>query len=131
MSWITIAWSMEASACLTLAFMHLVIWIRQRASLGHLLFSVAAISIAGVAFGELSMMRSTTPHHFGLALRWVHLPLGLVMISVVLFVHVYFGTGRTWLLCLVCATRVLALVVNFSVWPNLNYSAITALRQLQ
>src|SRR3954447_20535841 len=119
MSWITIAWSMEASACLTLAFMHGVIWIRQRANLGHLLFSVAAISIAGVAFGELAMMRSTTPHQFGLALRWIHIPLRLVMLSVVLFVRVYFGTGRTWLLGLVCAVRVLVLIVNFCVWPNL------------
>ncbi|MBV8224239.1 MAG: hypothetical protein JO232_03505 [Verrucomicrobia bacterium] len=29
MSWITIAWSMAASACLTLAILHLLIWCRQ------------------------------------------------------------------------------------------------------
>ena len=32
---------------------------------------------------------------------------------------------------LICALRVLALIINFCVWPNLNYSAITGLRHVR
>jgi hypothetical protein len=37
-----IAWSMAASACLTLAIIHLVIWLRQTDQRAHLLFSVTS-----------------------------------------------------------------------------------------
>jgi hypothetical protein len=41
--WIlAIVWSMEASACLTLAVMHLVIWFKQPEQPANLLFSIIA-----------------------------------------------------------------------------------------
>jgi hypothetical protein len=49
MSWITIAWSMGASACFTLAMLHLVIWCKQTDQWAHLLFSVTAISATAFA----------------------------------------------------------------------------------
>ena len=52
MSWITIAWSMAASACLTLAILHLLIWCRQPDQWAHLLFSTTAISTAAMAAVE-------------------------------------------------------------------------------
>ena len=61
MSWLTVIWSMAASASLTLALMHLAIWIKQRNNLSHLLFSVAAIAVAGIAAGELAMMLPGRP----------------------------------------------------------------------
>jgi PAS domain S-box-containing protein len=130
MSWLTVIWSMAASACLTLALMHLAIWVKQRSNLSHLLFSVAATAVAGVAAGELKMMLAQTPEQFGMALRWVHLPICILIISLVGFVRVYFGSGRTWLGGLVCGIRLLLLIVNFSVWPNLNYKVITGLRHV-
>jgi PAS domain S-box-containing protein len=54
MNWTTIAWSMGASACLTLAIVHLVIWFKQTDQLAHLLFSVTAISVAAMGY-ELSL----------------------------------------------------------------------------
>ena len=53
MSWTTIAWSMGASACLTLAIVHLVLWCKQTDQWAHLLFSVTAISVAAIAALEL------------------------------------------------------------------------------
>ena len=127
MSWLTVIWSMAASASLTLALMHLAIWIKQRSNLSHLLLSVAAIAVAGIAACELGMMLSQTPEQFGHALRWMQVPLCILIISLVGFVRVYFRSGRVWLGWLACALRVLALIVNFSVWPNLNYRTITGL----
>ena len=53
MSWTTIAWSLGASACLTLAVVHLVLWRKQTDQWAHLLFSVTAISVAAIAALEL------------------------------------------------------------------------------
>jgi hypothetical protein len=49
MSWTTIAWSMVASACLTLAIVNLVIWFKQTTQLAHLMFSATAVSVAAIA----------------------------------------------------------------------------------
>jgi two-component system, LuxR family, sensor kinase FixL len=130
MSWITIAWSMAASACLTLAIVHLVIWLRQTDQLAHLLFSVTAISVTAIAACELLMMRAQTTEQFGTVLRWAHLPLFFAVVSVVGFVRFYFRAGRPWLAYTVCGLRLLALIINFFSVPNLNYKQITALRHL-
>jgi two-component system, LuxR family, sensor kinase FixL len=46
MSWVTIIWSMVASACLTLAAMHLLVWYKKRAAWANLLFALAAVATA-------------------------------------------------------------------------------------
>jgi hypothetical protein len=42
MSWVTVVWSMIVSACLTLAGLHVLVWLRQRKAWGNLLFSLSA-----------------------------------------------------------------------------------------
>jgi len=46
MSWVTIIWSMVACACLTLAAMNLLVWVKKRKAWVNLLFSLAAASTA-------------------------------------------------------------------------------------
>ena len=41
MSWITIVWSMNAAACLTLAGIYLLVWCKQRENWVHLYFRSA------------------------------------------------------------------------------------------
>ena len=127
MHWLTIIWSVSASACLTLALIHLGIWLKGRSNLAHLLFSIVAISVAGVGVGEMLMLGASTPEEFGLYMRWTHVPLFVTFVSIVGFIHVYFGTGRTWLWWAVVVVRSVVLIVNFSVSPNVNYARIDAL----
>src|SRR5688500_10185762 len=124
MRWLTIIWSGIASAYLTLGLIHLGIWLKDRSNLSHLLFAVVAIAVAGVSVGELLMWGARTPEEFGLYMRWTHVPLFVTIVGVVAFVHVYLGTGRAWLAWAVIAVRSVILVVNFSVWPNINYARI-------
>lgn len=49
MNWTTIAWSVGASAYLTLAIVHLVIWCKQTDQRVHLLFSVTALLVSTAA----------------------------------------------------------------------------------
>jgi two-component system sensor kinase FixL len=130
MSWITIVWSMAASACITLAMVHLVIWFKQTALLAHLLFSVTAISVAAIAAGELLIMHAKTTEQFGRAVWWTHLPVFCAVVSIVAFVRLYLHSGRPWLGYAVCGLRLLALIINFFSVPNLNYKEITGLRRL-
>jgi len=131
MSWVTIIWSMVASACLTLAALHLLVWCRNRAVWASLAFASAAMAVAGMAAGELWMMRAETVGEFGLALRWFHVPGWVLIVSLVGFVRVYLKAGRLWLAWAVCGVRTLSLILDFIFTPNLNYREITALRHIR
>ena len=130
MSWVTIVWSMVASACLTLAAMHLLVWSRRRTAWAHLLFSLSAAGTAAYAACELQMMRAETPAEFGLALRWAHVPVWVTIVSLVAFARLYLRAGRLWLAWTVCGLRTLSLLLNFGPAPNVNYREIFALRHL-
>src|SRR3954466_10042065 len=124
-------WLMAASACTTLALIHLVVWLLHRRNRVHLLFAVAAAAVAGVAVCEVVLMRAVTPEQFGARLRWTHVPFFFAMVSIVWFVRTSFGAGRLWLLWTICALRFLCLVLNFVFSPNFNYSRIDAVRQVE
>ena len=131
LSWVTIIWSAAASACLTLALVHLVIWLKQPRQYAHLVFSALAVSVAAIAACELLLMRAQTPVLFGEILRWRHIPVSILIILVVLYVRLYFRAGSLWLAGGACVLRLLALAINFHVEPNLNYGQITGLRQVE
>ncbi len=130
MSSVTVVWSMIASACLTLAAMHLLVWFRRRTAWAHLFFSLSAAGTAAYAGCELSMMRAETPAAFGLAFRWAHVPGWVTVVSLVAFARLYLRAGRSWLAWTVCGVRTLSLLLNFGPAPNLNYREISALRHV-
>jgi two-component system sensor kinase FixL len=131
MSWITIIWAMIASACLTLAMVHLVIWFQQTKRRAHLLFSVTAISVGAIAACELLAMHAQSPEQLGRVIWWGQLPVFFAIVSIVGFVRLYFNAGRPWLGYAVCGLRLLALIINFFSAPNLNYKQITGLRHVR
>lgn len=130
MSWVTIIWSMTAATCLTLAGVHLLVWLRARDSWINVLFTVCAVAAAAHAGFELGMMRATTTEQYGAALRWSHLPGAVLVVALVWFARLYLRAGRLWLAWLVCGLRTLALALNFVFSPNLNFREITSLRQI-
>jgi PAS domain S-box-containing protein len=129
-SWITVIFSMSAASCLTLGGVHLLRWLRGGGAWTSLLFSISAMAAAATAAFDLLMSRAQTPAQFGEILRWLHVPVWVMVVSLAWFLRFYLGTGRTWLLWLVCGSRTAALVLNFLFSPNLNFREITALRGL-
>ncbi len=121
---------MVASACLTLALMHLLIWLKRRQARASLWFFVSATGTCLLALDELWMMQSQTIAGYTLAIRWLHPPAFLVIVGLVCFVRVYLRAGRPWLAWSVIGVRTLSLVLNFILTPNLNYSRITGLHQV-
>jgi len=124
MSPITIIWSMNASACLTLAGVNFLSWCRNREAWANLLFSLTATSTAAFAFCELWMMRADAPAEFATVLKWGHVAVWLLLVSLVLFVWLYLKAGRLWLAWTACGLRTLALLLNFLTGQNLNYRQI-------
>ena len=76
------------------------------------------------------MMRAETPAQFATALRWLHVPVWVLILSLVGFVRLHLRAGRPWLAWTICAVRTLALLLNFLVGQNLNYREVTGLRHI-
>lgn len=130
MSWVTVIWAMVASACLTLAGMHFLVWCRQRDAWGNLFFSLLATGTALFAACEFWMMRSHTPEEYTAAVRWIHVPVWVMIVSLVCFIRFYLRAGRPWLAWTACGLRTLSLLINFLSEHNLNYTKINALRNV-
>ena len=130
MSWITIVWSMNAAACLTLAGIYLLVWCKQREGWAYLVLSCNAVAGATLTAFELALLRAQTTEQYGVILRWAQLPVWVLVVSLVVFVRLYLRAGRPWLAWSVCGARTLALILNFIFVPNLSYRQITSLRQV-
>jgi len=128
MSWITIVWSMNAAACLTLAAIYLVVWCKQRQVLAHLVFSITAVAAAAIAGFELAMMHAGTVGQYEALIRWIHVPVWVLTVAFVAFVRLYLHAGRPWLAWSICGLRTVVLILNFILTPNLNFRRITSLR---
>jgi two-component system sensor kinase FixL len=131
MSWVTVIFSMTASACLTTALIHFFIWWRKRGEWAYLLFATAALSTAAFAFCDLAEMHAQSPAQYGAAVRWAQFSLWAVILSLAGFVWFYLRAGRLWLLWSICGLRTAAVLLNFLSGPDLNYRQINSLRHIQ
>jgi len=130
MSLVTVLWSMEAAAALTLGASYGLVWLADRRNLANLMFCLLAVAVAGVARAEVGMMHSATVAEHGEWIRWAQLSLFVALIAQLLFVHYYLGTGRLWLLWTIIAACTAVLIGNFLVYPNFNWLQISTLRHV-
>ena len=89
---------------------------------------MTAASVAVFSIFELRMMRAAAPDDYAVTLRWAHLPLFTLFVSIVGFVHLYFRSGKLWLGVAACGLRAVALVLNFSTGVNVNFEEVTAMQ---
>jgi signal transduction histidine kinase len=130
MSWITILCAMIAASCLTVAAVHLFVWLRSRDAWMNLLLANCAVSAAAVVAFDVALMHAETPTQFAVMLRWLHVPLAWALISTMFFARAYLEAGRNWLLWLTVAMRLVVLALNFAVPVNLNFREITAIQSV-
>ncbi len=121
---------MIAGACFTFGAVHLMAWLNEVGEREHLAFFAVAMSLGTLTLFELGIMRAATPQEAASLVRWAHVPVTTAVISIVAFLHFYFGSRRLWLGYAAVGLRLLATAVNFSVEPNLNYSSITDLHTI-
>ena len=128
MSWITVVWSMNAAACLTLAAFYGVVWCKQRDNGVHLLFSCSAVAAAAISAFELWMTNARTVEQYELLVRWIHVPTWILIVSFVAFVRLYLHAGRAWMAWSIYGLRTLVLILNFIFPVSINFKAITDIR---
>jgi two-component system sensor kinase FixL len=130
MSWVTVTFSMIASACLTMALIYGLIWAQQRQVWANLLFAVLCLATGASTGFELAQMRAESPAQIAFALRWEHVSVWVAVLALSGFVRLYLRAGRAWLLWAVCALRTVSLLLNFLTGENLNYLEVSSLRHL-
>ena len=131
MNLVTIIWSMSASASLTLAAINFMVWFRNRKAWANLLFTLLAMATAAWTVCEMRMMHAATPAELAHVLKWGHVAIWLLIVSLVGFVRLYLQAGRRWLAWTVLGTRTVLLVPNFLVGQNLNFLEITRLSHMR
>ncbi len=127
MGWFTALWPMIVACCLTLAAIHIHVWLRRPDARANAMFALLAISVAAAALLELGMMRAGTPAEFERYIWWYHVPVWSGIVAIVAFMRMYLKVGRPWLGWAVIGLRTLSLVVNFFSTPSINFTAITAI----
>ena len=120
---------MNAGACFVLAGVCFVVWCKQRESWPHLLFSCSAVAAGVIALIELTMLHANTVGQYTALVRWIHVPVWVLTLSFVAFVRLYLRAGRRWLAWSIYGLRTLVLILNFISTPNINFQAITSIRQ--
>jgi signal transduction histidine kinase len=127
MNWITTICSMLAASCLTVAGVHLLVWLRSRDAWPNLLLSNCALSAAVIVVFDVAMMHAQTPAQYAAILRWIHVPLSWGLVSVVFFARQYLEAGRTWLMWSAIGMRAISLALDFAVPVNLYFREITGI----
>ena len=128
MNWITVVWSMNAGACLTLAAFYVAVWCKQREQWMYLLFSSSALAAAAISAFELEMMNARAVDEYQLLVRWVHVPVYVLIVAFVAFVRRYVHAGRAWLAWSIYGLRTLVLILNFIFPVSINFREITSVQ---
>lgn len=124
MNWVEVVWPIVASVSLVFGLVHLLIWWMRKGERAHLSLAIAAFSLAILAVMERMALFSPSPMHTAALIRWMHVPVLILIAALLLAVHAAFGHGSIWLAGSVMATRVLALLLNFTTGVNLNFLRI-------
>jgi two-component system sensor kinase FixL len=130
MSYITIIWSTVAACSVLLALMYGLVWAMDRKATASLAFAFEALAIVGTVVAELKLMNASTPAEWGELIRWSQIAIGLRFVSTIVFIRLFFGTGRDWLMWTIIVMRLGILITGFIVDPNFNYAQIDSIEKI-
>ena len=130
MSLVTTLWSMQAAAALMLAVLYALVWSTDRRDLANLMVCVVAVAMAVTARDEVGMMHAATVTEYAVWASRLYLPLFFAFVGQLLFVRLFLGAGRSWLLWTIVGARVVMLVGNFLMQPTFAWREIVALRHV-
>ena len=130
MNWIDFCWPVATGACLAMGLIHLWTGLRGAPKRANLLFALNAVLIAAYSVTEIRLIHARDPAEYLARLRWLDLAAGAVGIGLVLFIWVYFRTGRKWLGIVGIASMSLSLTADFWPVPQLIFREITGLRMV-
>lgn len=135
MNWITIAWPMVAGACLTLGLIELRVGLAQPGRAARLVFAVSAFAVASVSGFELALMRTDILAQWWPLMRLLDIAVGVMIVSLMAFIWVYFGTGNKWLALAVPSLYAVGLAFDYlpgsGMGSGMTYQKITGFRTVE
>lgn len=111
----------------TLALINLVIWYNFRNKTEYLFFSISSLGAGMMAFMDGISIQIVDPNVFLNFTRYYHIPLYILLISLIWFVKTYFKTGRKWLAIVITSLWSVCLIINFSTFHGLTYMSVTSM----
>lgn len=130
MSPLTIAWSMCAAACLMLALLHMLLWLKYSQNAVYLLSSLMAFAACASALLELGLLSTQSLETYRALIRWENFAIFMILVPMVWFVQIYFKSARRWLALTITLLWSLGMLVNFVSPYSLTFSTIAELKQL-
>ncbi|QSX73819.1 GHKL domain-containing protein [Lysobacter arenosi] len=124
MNWIELAWPMLASASLIVALAHALVHFARPLHRVHLAFALAAASIGVLALLELVTYRTQSPETMAVLIRWMHVAITAMVLSLIYVLHHWFGYGSVRIAIAAAVLRVIALVIDFTVGDNLTFLVV-------
>lgn len=121
---------MCASACLMLALMHMVLWLKYSQNTVYLLSTLMALAASASAMLELGLLSTQSLDVYILLIRWENLAIFMILVPMVWFVQIYFNSARRWLAVLITLLWSLGILINFLSPYSLTFSTIDELKQL-
>lgn len=129
MDWVDLTWPMLAAASLVLGLIHAMVWLGQPRQRIHLALAIAAGAVGALVLLELDAFHATTPERMAVSMRWMHVAVATMVLSLLYVVHTWFGFGSARLALGVAVLRLLGLLVNFAGGDNLNFRHVEAVAQ--
>lgn len=132
MDQISLIWGGVIAIYLLLAWIHLIIFLLHKGERFHLLFVLSSLFAICLAAGELYGMTTigTSLEEYQRLLLFGHLALCGIIVSITLFIHLYFKAGRRWLVWLVVSSRLLVLLLNLLILSPYNYSKLISIKRV-
>jgi two-component system sensor kinase FixL len=127
----TVAWSISGAASAMLGLSSLLLWLRGERELRYLLAATMAFAAAACAGSELALSRSTDVATYLLTLRIQVVLIGAMLLSLVWFVYLHFGSASRPLALAITALWSFNLVVELATPGGAVFSEITALERIQ
>jgi PAS domain S-box-containing protein len=121
---------MFSAASLMLALLHLLLWLKDHNRPVYALSALMAAGASASAYLELALLQTESIERYATLLRLENLAIFALLIPMVWFVYLHFGTARRWLAVTITATWGIAIVVNFLSPFSLVFSDIAELRRL-
>jgi signal transduction histidine kinase len=121
---------MCAAACLMLALMHLLLWLKYSQNTVYLLSSLMAFAACASAMLELGMLSIQSLDTYRVLIRWENLAIFLILVPMVWFVQLYFNTARRWIAIFITLLWSAGILINFISPSSLTFSTIDELKQL-
>ena len=132
MNYLEIGQYMACAVFLTIAVIHVLVWLRAHLEISHLLFALASAAAGANAIAEAVMYRADSIDVMSSALRWYVATSGFWAIAVVCFIASYapitnFGK---YLATAIVGVSAMAIVSNFFSPASFLYTELTGLREI-